>query len=183
MRLVLVSLLFLVVTSCGTSVVKMTDKFEGKAYIEVPYQVNAIEVNGRLVKSSLVHDAFTIEIPVGRTEFVFRYHNIFFDNTDNDHEGVQSDKMTAVFVAEEGQHYSVICPNPLMLDEAKALMPNLTSHLLHKETGEVIKAVNGHIPERFHGVKSAMPYEELKHWWVKSTNEEKNSFLKWSEAQ
>ncbi|MCM8531083.1 MAG: DUF2057 domain-containing protein, partial [Lentisphaeraceae bacterium] len=165
MKLAILISLLLFVTSCSTSVVKMTDQYERGAFVEVPYHVKAVEVNGRLIKSSLIYESFIVEIPVGRTEFVYRYHNIFDKNHDDDHEEVESDKMTAVFIAEEAQHYKIVCPNPDKLEDAKKLMPDIKSHLLHVETGNVTEAVRGQIDERFHGLKIMEPYKELKHWW------------------
>ena len=183
MRFLFLPLLLVLFTGCSTTTVKMTDKYERGAFLKVPYHVKAIEVNGRLVRSSLISKDLLIEIPEGRTEFVYKFHNIYDFNHGDDHMEITSDKMTAVFVAKEGNHYEIVCPNPDSLKDAKALMPNIKSHLLHIESGQITKAVKGQIEERFHGIKIMEPYDELKHWWKKATEEEKENFLKWTKDQ
>lgn len=178
-------LLFLVMfCSCQTGAIKMTDKYEDKAFVSVPSHVEAIEVNGRRVNGALSTGGSTdIEIPLGRTELVFRFYRIYETQHGDDHEKVYSDKQTAVFVAEKNNHYEVKMPNPYKMEEALQLVKKMKGHVLHKESGTQIDAIPGVIEERFHGIRIMKPYEELKHWWKKSTQKEKDDFMKWIKDQ
>ena len=174
----------LILSSCQTGNIKMTDKYEDKAFIIVPRHIDAIEVNGRKVRGALsLAGGATIEIPVGRTEFVFRFYKMYELQHGDDHEKVFSDKMTAVFVAEKNNHYNVNCPDPDNLGEAKASIKEMKGYVLHQESGTRIDAIQGVIEERYHGIRIMRPYEELKHWWKKSTQKEKDDFLKWIKDQ
>ena len=72
-------------------------------------------------------------------------------------------------------------PNPSSFDEAKKMLPEIKGELLHRESGQKINAIVGVIEERFHGIQTKYPYQELKYWWKKSTDKEKADFLKWIE--
>lgn len=162
----------------------MTDKYEDKAFVEVPSHVEAIEVNGRVVRSGLsMGGAATIEIPVGRTELVFRFYRIYETQHGDDYEKVFSDKMTAVFLAEKNNHYQSVTANPDNRDDAKKSLKSMKGYVLHKESGTKIDAIQGVIEERYHGIRIMKPYEEMKHWWKKATQKEKDDFLKWTKSQ
>ena len=180
--LFLLCLLFLV--SCQSNNIKLTDKYEDKAFVKVPFHIEAIEVNGRKIRSGLAVGASgTIEIPVGRTELVFRFFKIYDTQHDDDYEKIFSDKMTAVFVAEKNNHYLVNCPDPDKIEEARKSIKKMKGYVLHQESGTKIDAIQGVIEERYHGIRIMKPYEELKHWWKKSTQKEKDDFLKWIKDQ
>ena len=183
MRNFLLILIMILISACASPIVKMTDKYENGAYIKVPTHVRALEVNGRVVKTSLITDAITLEVPAGRTEFVYKYVNIFDTHHGDDHEEVKSGKMTVIFNAKDFNNYEVICQNPDSFEEAEKIVPNIKSHLLHIESGMKTEPVKGHIEERFHGIKIIEPYDELKHWWKKATQKEKDNFLNWINDQ
>lgn len=181
-RFLLLLLLFLS-AGCSSKVVKMTDKYEKGALIKVPSHVKALEVNGRVVKSSMLSDELTLEVPVGRTEFVYKFLNIYDTQHGDDHEEISSSKMTIIFNAQEGNNYELVCQNPDSFEDAQKIIGNIKSHLLHLESGLKTEAIRGEIQERFHGIKIMEPYNELKHWWKKATQEEKENFLKWVNDQ
>jgi len=168
--------------ACQTGAIKMTDKYEDKAFVSVPSHIEAIEVNGRRVGVGIGGGA-SIEIPVGRTELVFRFYRIYDTQHGDDHEKIYSDKVTAVFITEKNNHYELKMPNPDNVDVAKSSIKKMKGHVLHKESGEQIDAIPGVIEERFHGIRVMKPYEELKHWWKKSTQKEKEDFMKWIKDQ
>lgn len=178
------ALLLLALCSCQTGNIKMTDKYEDKAFVSIPSHVEAVEVNGRMVRSGVsLGGTSTIEIPVGRTELVFRFYKIYETQHGDDHEKVFSDKQTAVFVADKNNHYEVNMPSPYKMEEAQKMAKSMKGFVLHKETGNRIEAIPGVIEERYHGIRIMRPYEELKHWWKKSTQKEKDDFLKWIKDQ
>ena len=183
MRNFLLVILITLTAGCASSIIKMTDKYENGAYIKVPTHVRALEVNGRVVKTSLITDAITLEVPAGRTEFVYQFVNIFDTQHGDDHEEVKSSKMTVIFNAKEFNNYELVCQNPDSYEDAQKVVKNIKSHLLHFESGVKTQPVKGQIEERFHGIKIMEPYEELKHWWNKATQQEKNNFLKWTKDQ
>ncbi|MCM8540827.1 MAG: hypothetical protein NE328_11185, partial [Lentisphaeraceae bacterium] len=98
-------------------------------------------------------------------------------------EKVHSDKMTAVFVSEKNNRYHLKSLNPDSLEGAKKSMKSMKGYVLHEESGTKIDAINGIIDDRFHGIKIMKPYDELKHWWKKSTRKEKDDFMKWIKDQ
>jgi len=174
----------LLLASCQTGNIKMTDKYEDKAFVHVPSHVEALEVNGRRVRGTLsLGSRTTIEIPVGRTELVFRFYKIYETQHGDDHEKIFSDKMTAVFVADKNNHYHVNCPDPDDFEEVKKSLQKMKGYVLHKESGTKIESIQGVIEERYHGIRIMKPYEELKYWWKKSTQKEKDDFLKWIKDQ
>jgi uncharacterized protein YccT (UPF0319 family) len=183
MRFLFTILIVVFFSGCSATVVTMTDKYEKGAFLKVPYHVKAIEVNGRLIKSSLISHELIIEIPEGRTEFVYKFHNIYDIHHGDDHIEVESDRMTVVFVAKQGDYYELNCPNPSSVEDAKALMPEIKSHLLHVESGAITNAIRGQIEERYHGIEIKKPYEELMHWWKKATEGERGKFKDWIKVQ
>ncbi|MCM8525979.1 MAG: DUF2057 family protein [Lentisphaeraceae bacterium] len=174
----------LFLASCQSGNIKMTDKYEDKAFVEVPSHIEALKVNGRTVPGSmLLGSGKTIEIPVGRTELVYRFYRMYDTQHGDDYEKVFSDKMTAVFVSEKNNHYQLNSLNPDSPDAARAALKKMKGYVLHKESGTKIDAIQGVIDDRFHGIKIMKPYDELKHWWKKSTQKEKDDFLKWIKDQ
>ena len=169
--------------SCGSGTITLTDRFEDHATILVPSHVECIEVSGKLIKSGINFASnMKIEIPVGRTEVVFRFYSIY-DVNEDDHVKVRSEKMTAVFVAEKNNTYEIIMPDPLTLDDAQAIIGEMKGHLLHKDSGTKFSAIRGVIEERYHGIQIKEPYQELKYWWKKATDKEKENFKKWLKEQ
>lgn len=176
--------LALLFCSCQSGNIKMIDKYEDKAFVDVPSHVEAIEVNGRVVRAGFSSgSSITIEIPVGRTELVFRFYKIYETQHGDDHEKIYSDKMTAVFLAEKNNHYQPITPEPDSIDAAKESLKSMKGYVIHKESGTKIDAIQGVLEERYHGIRIMKPYEEMKHWWKKSTQKEKDDFLKWTKSQ
>lgn len=177
-------ILMLIFCSCQSGHIKMIDKYEDKAFVEVPSHVEAIEVNGRTVRAGFsAGSKVIIEIPVGRTELVFRFFRIYETQHGDDHEKISSDKMTAVFVAEKNNHYKPQMPNPDNIDDAKRSLKRMNGYVIHAESGTKIEAIQGVIEERYHGIRIMKPYDELKHWWKKSTQKEKDNFMKWVKDQ
>ena len=84
-------------------------------------------------------------------------------------------------ILEIGTHMGRSAVN--MIEEAQKFIKNIKSHLLHIESGLKTEPVKGQIEERFQGIKIMEPYEELKHWWKKATQKEKDNFLKWTKDQ
>ena len=173
MHRLLLILLLILGAGCTTQTVKLTDKYERGATLIIPTHVKALEVNGRVVNSSMLSDGLTLEIPAGRTEFVYKFVNIFDSQYSDDHEEVSSSKMTVVFNAKEGNNYKLICQNPDSLEEAQKIIGNIKSYLIHIESGLKTQSVKGEIEERFHGIRVMEPYSELKHWWKKRLKRKK----------
>jgi uncharacterized protein YccT (UPF0319 family) len=183
MKLFLLTVTIGVLSSCGTGVVKMTDRFEDHAIVTVPSHIEALEVGGRRVKTGFSFgDETILEIPLGRTELVFRFYRIY-DINEDDHEKLISDKMTAVFIADKNNHYEIHMQNPESFSKAKQVLGKIKGYVLHKESGARINATPGVIEERYHGIQIKKPYEELKYWWQKATPKEKLNFKSWIEAQ
>ncbi len=183
MRLVLLLVLVLF-CGCQSSHVRLTDKYEDKAFLHVPTHVEVIKVNGRMVGGGVsLTGKLTYEIPVGRTEVVFQFFKIYSTRHNDDHEKVLSEKNTVIFVADKSNHYELSMPEPYSYDEALKLRNEMKGSVLHRESGTRMEAVLGVVEERFHGIKIMKPYEELKHWWKKSTQKEKDDFLKWIQEQ
>lgn len=170
--------------SCQSGNIKMTDKYEDKAFVEVPSHIEALKINGRSIPGGMSFGSSKlIEIPIGRTEIVYRFYKIYDTQHGDDYEKVHSDKMTAVFVSEKNNHYHLKSLNPDSLEGAKKSMKSMKGYVLHEESGTKIDAINGIIDDRFHGIKIMKPYDELKHWWKKSTQKEKDDFMKWIKDQ
>ena len=178
MRILLFTLM-LVLCSCQSSHVKLTDRYEKGAFVEVPEHIDVLKINGRRIRGSIFGGVKKIEIPEGRTEMSVRFTQMYDTYQGDSHEEVISDKMTFVFVAQIGNHYIVKCPNPETLKEAKKLMSSIKASLLERETGDKTEAVIGYIEERRLEVIAKKPYAELKHWWNKATRTERENFLKW----
>ncbi len=180
----LCSLILVFLCGCQSGNVSLTDKYEDKAYLHVPNHVEVIKVNGRMVSSGMsLTGKLTFEIPVGRTEVVFQFFKIYSTRHNDDHEKVLSDKNTVIFIAEKSNHYELSMPEPYSYDEAMKMRNQMKGSLLHRESGTKIEAVLGVVEERFHGIKIMKPYDELKHWWKKATQKEKDDFLKWIQEQ
>ena len=176
------SLLFLllVLVSCQTAQLKLTDPYEKGAFVEVPSYIEPIEINGRLIRKPFMAESLIMEIPPGRSELVVRFKEIYDTHDGDSHEKIVSDKMTFVFVAKEADHYVVQCPYPESIEEAQKMMSTISAQLLHRESGDKTNAVVGYIEERSVGFETKKPYQELKYWWKKATAKEKENFLKWS---
>ena len=181
MKNLLILLSALLMASCSTSTVKLIDKYEKGAFVEIPEYIEALEINGRRIKKSYFSDKTKLEIPVGRSELVVRYAQIFDTHHGDSHERVESEKMTLVFVAAEGETYKVSSKNPDDLKKALKLLPNLKIEMNHEESGTKTIAVRGEVKtENELGAVVKKPYNELKYWWVRATAQEKENFLKWS---
>jgi uncharacterized protein YccT (UPF0319 family) len=175
-------IILIALTSCQTGTIKLQDRFEDHATVTVPDHVEAIEIGGRLIRSSLSFGDQVIEIPLGRTEIVFRFYKIY-DVNEDDFEKMISEKMTVVFVPVKNNHYELKMPEPKSVSGAEAFFEKLKGSLLHIESGEVYKAIPGIIEERYHGIQLKRPYDEMKYWWKKSTSKEKSDFRKWLSEQ
>ena len=176
MKKYLLTALLLLLASCGSSTITLTDRFEDHATVIVPSHVECMEVSGKRIDTGFSLGSRTvIEIPVGRTEVVFRFYRIY-DINEDDHHKVRSEKMTAVFVAEKNNNYEIMMPEPLSLEEAEDNIGEMKGYLVHKESGSKISAIRGIIEERYHGIQLKEPYQELKYWWKKATDSEKDNF-------